>query len=550
MYKKLTILLLLVIVVSIPFVFKKGDRFSSNRADQTLVILTAHNEALRHEFSAGFKDWYYKKTGKVVEIDWRSPGTGTQELVQYIDSVYTNAFRFYWENELGREWNAGVQEAFMNRTNAPKNNLPIIFKEVRDAFNRSNVSSGIDLFFGGGKVDIVSQAKKGQIVPSGIFERHPDWFTDEHIPHYLSGNELWDKEHRWVGTSLSGFGIIYNRDVLKTIGVSEEIKQWKDLTAENLVGEVAVTDPIGSGTFTMMFEIIIQQQIQIVLNDLLRQGDVDDEKTRKKAICEGWTRGMQIIQLISANARYFTDAATKPVLDVSAGDCAVGLSIDFYGFFQEENLRIRSGSNRFAFVMPKAGSAISPDPIALFKGAPNPELALDFIEYILSIEGQKLWDFKVGALGGPKLYAISRSPIRKELYEPQYSQYRQNPDLDPYRDAADFIYHPEWTGHLFKELRFVIKAAFVDVHQSLVKAWKAIIEARGQGHTYRAEKALNCMQDLSSISYEAVSGPIKAKLSGNPLDAVKLEAKITREFRRQYERAQKIAQNEEMYFRP
>lgn len=549
MYKKLTILLLLAIVIGIPFVFKKKGNELFEGADQTLVILTAHNEALRHEFSLGFKEWYYKKTGKTVNIDWRSPGAGTQELIQYVDSVYTNAFRLYWENELGREWNAQVQEAFLNRTDSPKPNLPPIYKEVRDAFNQSNIGSGIDLFFGGGKVDVIMQAKKGQIVPSGIFERHPEWFTDDHIPHYFSGNDLWDENHRWVGAAISGFGIIYNRDVLKNIGVTQDIKQWKDLTSEKLIGEVAATDPIGSATFTMTFEIIIQQQMQNELKILLDAGEPDSEQTRAKAVSRGWLKGMQIIQLISANARYFTDAATKPVLDVSAGDCGVGLSIDFYGLFQEENLRIRSGSDRFVFVMPEAGSAVSPDPIAMFKGAPHPELALDFIEFVLSLDGQKLWDFKVGAPGGPKLYAISRPPIRKELYEPEYLQYRQNPNLNLYRDAAGFTYHPEWTGNLFKELRFVIKAAFVDPHEDLVSAWKSIIEARHADHSWDAEKALNTMQKLDSISYEAVSGPIKKILySGNPLDTVQLEAKITRQFRQQYKQARKIAEGEESMF--
>ena len=212
-------------------------------------------------------------------------------------------------------------------------------------------------------------------------------------------------------------------------------------------------------------------------------------------------------------------------------------------------IEYRSGSDRFVFVMPEAGSAVSPDPIAMFKGAPHPELALDFIEFVLSLDGQKLWDFKVGAPGGPKLYAISRPPIRKELHEPEYLQYRQNPNLNLYRDAAGFTYHPEWTGNLFKELRFVIKAAFVDPHEDLVSAWKSIIEARHADHSWDAEKALNTMQKLDSISYEAVSGPIKKILySGNPLDTVQLEAKITRQFRQQYKQARKIAEGEESMF--
>lgn len=544
MYKKLAILLFLAIVVSIPFIFKKRESQLFEGKDETLVVLTAHNEAVRYEFTHGFKDWYYKKTGKVVTIDWRTPGAGSQELVQYVDSVYVNAFRLYWENSLGRPWNSEVQQAFMNRTNTRNKNLPMIFEEVREAFHQSDVGCGIDVFFGGGKPDVVMQAKKGQIVPSGIFERHPEWFKDSSIPQYCSGNELWDKEHRWVGAAISGFGIIYNRDVLKRIGFFDKIEQWKDLTSEKLIGEVAVTDPAGSGTFTMTFEIIIQQQMQNILRDLLNQGELDNEQTRNKAIAEGWMKGMQLIQLISANARYFTDAATKPVLDVAAGNCAVGLSIDYYGLFQEENLKVRSGSDRFVFVMPKGGSAVSPDPISLFKGAAHAELALDFIDYCLSLDGQKLWDFKVGTPGGPIRYALSRPPIRKELYEPQYLQYRQNPNVNLYQDAADFIYHPEWTGHVLKELRFVIKAAFVDIHQSLVNAWKAIIEARKKGDILHADRALDYMQNLNRISYEAVSGAIKQILSKDPLDAVQLEAKLTSQFRQQYEHAQKIARGE------
>lgn len=537
------ILLLLTMVVGIPFIFKKRDRQIVEGKDGILVVLTAHNEAVRYEFTHGFKNWYYNKTGRAVTIDWRTPGAGSQELVQYVDSVYANAFRLYWENGLEQVWNNDIQQAFMNRADRSKSNNGLTEK-IREAFEKSSVGCGIDVFFGGGKPDVVMQAKKGQIVPSGIFERHPEWFSDKSIPHYFSGNEFWDTDHRWVGAAISAFGIIYNRDVLRRIGFVDKIQQWKDLTSEKLVGEVAVTDPIGSGTFTMTFEIIIQQQIQKVLQDQLNQGIIDNEENQRKAIEEGWIKGMQLIQLISANARYFTDAATKPVLDVAAGDCAVGLSIDYYGLFQEENLRVRSGSDRFVFVMPRSGSAVSPDPVSLFKGAPHTALALDFIEYVLSVEGQKLWDFKVGAPGGPILYALSRAPIRKELYEPEYLQYRQNPHLNLYQDAADFIYHPEWTGHLFKELRFVIKAAFVDVHQSLVNAWKAIIEARKEGNGLRADAALQYMQDLKRISYNEVSTSIKQTLAKDPLDTVQLEARLTSQFHDQYEHARKIAKGE------
>ena len=85
------------------------------------------------------------------------------------------------------------------------------------------------------------------------------------------------------------------------------------------------------------------------------------------------------------------------------------------------------------------------DVIGMLRGAPHPELALAFIEYVLSLEGgQKLWGFKVGAPGGPTRYALHRPPIRKEMYVDEFYDYRSNPELNAYRDVGDFIYHEAW----------------------------------------------------------------------------------------------------------
>lgn len=535
MIKKLSLVLIVAMVIGLPFLLRDNSSTYEGKADERLIIITPHNEALRHEFALGFKEWYYKKYKKHVEIDWRVPG-GTQDVVRYVDSVFSNSFRLHWERDLGQPWSAKIQKAFDSRLDpdleSPKG------KMVREAFLASNVGCGIDLFFGGGKVDIDNQARKGQIVPSDVITKHPEWFDESSIPKRFGGNKFWDRRGRWFGTALSGFGVIFNRDVLEMLGIPEGLKDWEDLAKEELFGEVALADPSASGGFTMAFEVILQQQIHKILAKQASEG-IEDEESAKE---EGWLNGMRLIQKISANSRYFTDAATKPVLDVSGGDCAAGMAIDFYGLFQEENLRRRSGSNRFGFVMPKGGSAISPDPIALFRGAPNPKLANEFIEYVLSIDGQKLWDYKVGTPGGPQRYALSRAPIRKELYEPEHTVNRLNPDLNFYRDAGEFVYHPGWTAPLFKELRFAVKVAFIDPHKELVSAWEAIIEARREGREVDAQAALGVMQSLGPISYREAWGTIKETMkSGNPLMVIRLQAKMSNHFRRLYERAEGIA---------
>ena len=52
------------------------------------------------------------------------------------------------------------------------------------------------------------------------------------------------------------------------------------------------------------------------------------------AIEQGWIDGVRLMQRIGANARYFTDTSTKIPVDVSMGNAAAGLAIDFYGRYQ------------------------------------------------------------------------------------------------------------------------------------------------------------------------------------------------------------------------
>ncbi|MGE9296917.1 MAG: ABC transporter substrate-binding protein [Puniceicoccales bacterium] len=532
MLRNTVIVLLIALVVGVPIAMRKQADVVAN-PDATLVIISPHNEAIRYEFERGFREWYQAETGKVVVIDWRSPG-GTSEIVKYLNAEYTNQFRLYWTRDLGRAWSAEVAGAYGNpRITLPENAADdTLAQSARRAFLGSKVGVGIDLFHGGGWYDFNVKAQQGQLVPTDVFAKHPGWFTEDVIPQTFSGETLWDKDHRYVGAVLSSFGIIFNRDELNSLGFDGVPSHWNDLANPLFFGKVAVADPTKSGSITKAFEMMVQQQMQ----ELVAEGIPEEQ-----AVCGGWLNGMRLIQLISANARYYTDSATKPVLDVAAGDCAIGMSIDFYGRFQEENIETRGGGERFGFVMPPGGSSISADPIGLLRGAPNPEIANAFIEYTLSLDGQKLWDFKVGAPGGPVQYALRRSPIRRELYQPQYEGYRSDASVYPYQETGDFVYQPAWTGRLFSELRFIVRAAFIDPGDELKAAWSAILNARADGRHADADAALAVMADLSAIDYEQASTTIDAALSAGSLSTLDLQTKLSGHFRVQYEKARRIA---------
>jgi iron(III) transport system substrate-binding protein len=135
-------------------------------------------------------------------------------------------------------------------------------------------------------------------------------------------------------------------------------------------------------------------------------------------VCEqGWIEGLKLIQRISANSRYFSDTSTKIVLDVMRGDAAAwACALIFMVAPPRRRCGRRMVSSRVGFIMPVGGTSISVDPIAMLRGAPDPELATAFMEYVLSEEGQGLWGYRVGVTGGPEKTALRRLPARRDFY--------------------------------------------------------------------------------------------------------------------------------------
>jgi iron(III) transport system substrate-binding protein len=536
--KRALLIIALIAVVALPFVFRP-QKSGTGPADGTVVIITPHNEAIRQEYAEGFREWYRAKTGKIVTIDWRVIG-GTSEIARFLESEYISSFQNHWTGKLGKAWSTNVQAGFAN-ARLPKDASPEA-QEARKEFMGSTVGCGIDVFFGGGTYDFIRQADAGRIVDSGLLQAHPEWFTDAVIPQSYTGEPYWDRQGRWLGPVLSGHGMLYNFDALARLGVSRPPQDWSDLTNPQLMGELAVCDPTKSGSIAKSFESIIQQQIYEEWSRLVESTGKPKAGLEKQAVAQGWLRGLRLLQLVSANARYFTDSSQKPPIDVAAGNCAVGMCIDFYGRYQEQSTTERSGRQRLGFRMPEGGTTMSPDPIALMRGAPNREIAVAFIEYVMSMEGQKLWNFNPGTPGGPQHFALRRLPIRKDFYtHPEFTAFRSDPDVNPYAGETPLVYNAAWTGGLFREMSFVIRIMGIDTHNELVAAWRAI-NASGLDAATR-EKALAAMTDLSAVDYAQMFSRIKPALNAkNKVDEVRLASELAGQFRAQYQRAADIAQ--------
>ncbi len=538
MLKRGFIVLALVAIVALPFILRPR-RASAAQADDTLILISPHNEAIRHEFTLGFQDWYKAKTGRTVFLDWRNVG-GTSDIARYLQGEYVASFRNIWTGKMGRPWSAEVQSGFQNgglRADAPAD-----MKEARAAFLASGASCGIDLFFGGGPYDFDKQARAGRLADSGVRKLHPDWFSTENFPQTYGGEEYFDPHDLWFGTVLSSYGILYNLDSLKRLGFAEPPDQWSDLTDPRFVGELGLCDPTKSGSIAAAFENIVQQQILKRLAAGAGEGG-EAKAAAAAAVRAGWVDAMRLIQLQGANARYFTDTSQKPPIDVADGDCAAGMCIDFYGREQQEAVRRRNpGPDRVVYVSPPGGSAYSVDPIALLRGAPHRDVAVAFIEFTLSLDGQKLWNFRTGTPGGPHQFALRRLPVRHDFYSrADWSANRSDPDVDPYSQKDLLVHHDEWTLSLFSELVFIVRVMTEDTHPELVKAWRAIIAAPEPARS----RALAALQDMSAVDYDQALGRItKGIESKNLVDQVSLARDLGATFRSNYIRAERMARGE------
>lgn len=533
MGRRLAVVLALAALVALPFWLRPRGSASAP-AEDTVVVVTPNNEAIRHEFELGFEAWYRARTGRTVAVDWRVLG-GTSEIARLLDGEYAASFRQLWTGRLGRPWSAAAEAAFEDGELSPA--APAAERAARAAFLGSDASSGIDVFFGGGNYDFERQAEIGTLVDSGLERLHPAWFRESAIPGSFDGNLYRDPQNRWFGCVMSCYGIVYNRAALRRLGLPRPPERWEDLADPRYLGEVALCDPMKSGSVAMAFENVIQQAMHRRVD---RLGPNAAPGLVAAAVREGWTDGLRTIQLMGANARYFTDSSQKPPIDVADGACAAGLCIDFYGREEEEALRRRGGGGRVGFAAPEGGTAYSVDPIGLLRGAPHPGPAVAFIEYVLSLDGQKLWAFRTGAPGGPRDYALRRLPVRRDFYgRADWKRWRSDPGDDPYAGKGQLVYRAEWTASRFEEMALIVRVMCQDLHPELVRAWRAVAAAPPG----RRARALAILQDMSAVGYERAGGEV-ARALGSPdrVDEVRLARDLGDGFRRQYARAEAVAE--------
>ncbi|HOO20649.1 MAG TPA: extracellular solute-binding protein [Kiritimatiellia bacterium] len=552
--------------------------------DPVLVIITPMNEAIRHEYALGFSRWHARRYGAPVKVDWRNIG-GTTEISRYLTSEFVSSFRAWWTSQ-GRPWRGDGGSIILNKSFDPAKRPDGIeeadwaervamFRAFRETDDPQAFSSQIDMYFGGGAYDGDNATRQGLLVPAWApGEIPPGLIADgegiELIPEGMSG-ETW-RTPTWYGTTLSTFGICYNRDRMQARGIDQEPASWEDLADPRWFGTLGLADPTKSGSIAKAFETIVQVQCRKAVEAAgfgeqtdafeaaiaaarLPPGEMPDgvPTAYQEAVEQGWADGLRLLQKIGANARYFTDSASKVPLDVGMGNAAAGLAIDFYGRFEAQVSNEGRGREAMAYVTPRGESGVSADPISILRGAPRRELAGRFIEYLLSEDGQQLWCYRPGEPGGPEKYALQRFPIRRDFYpsanpafQASYERHRPHttddlgrPVLDAYRLAEEYVYRPRWTAGHFGLLRDLVRAMCLDAGQELRKAWGAMAEAGGPEACPRALEALQRLPQVPEPLTWA-----SGLTMGKQYDRLDLLREWTLQYRAQYAEAARLAREE------
>jgi ABC-type Fe3+ transport system substrate-binding protein len=490
MRRFLVILILLAAVVAAPILLQRTSELAdAGDGQDRLVIITPHNETIRSEFGEAFARHWKEKTGRSLNIDWRIPG-GTSDIRRVLDSSFKAA------DDLG---SAGV---------------------------------GIDLFFGGGEPDFKLQSEKGRFVALDVFSARPEWFHEDVIPARFTGESYYDEHRKWVGTCLSQMGICYNVNSVERLGVPVP-KRWADLGDPAYAGYLALADPTKSSSVGRAFEMMIQEQMQAVIRE---KGDSPESRE------EGWRNALNLLQRLAANARYFTDSASKVPHDVAQGSAAAGTCIDFYGRTYEEKLRKPDGSSRLRWAAPAGGTSISVDPIAVFRGAPRNDIAQEFVTFCLSREGQLLWNVKAGLPGGPSETSPRRLPVRRDLYTPENLAGFADPDALPYERSGGFEYQRELTGTAFSALAQLFRAMCIDPHDEMKHAWREMVRGTGPGVALEDSAAGKVFFDVSHLTYERLMNEIVPLVGKkDPLATMREMSRLSAVFRANYKKAAELS---------
>lgn len=364
----------LLVLVAVPVVARRGTP-ALPKGTPAVIVVSPHNEQIRQEFGSAFSRWHQREFGEPATVIWNSPG-GTSEIRKMLVASATASLR-----------------------------------------DGTPTGGDADVLFGGGSYEFGALSRPLTLVVGGekrsttVLEPLPfpeEWLHAIYGETSIGGRPLYHPEGYWYGAALSAFGIVYNTEVLARLGISAPTG-WSALADARLYSWTALVNPAQSGSVATAFETI-----------LLR---------------EGWNDGWRILRRAAANARSISASATRAPIEVAQGEAAEAFAIDFYGRFQQQAVARGGSPGRVGYMDPAGRTAVDPDPIALLRGAPHREMAERFIRFVLSADGQRLWQLPAGSPGGPAKFELRRLSASRVVHAAEHERFTD--PVDPWSIASE-----------------------------------------------------------------------------------------------------------------
>jgi len=329
------------------------------------------------------------------------------------------------------------------------------------------------------------------------------------IPDKVGSFPINDKSGLFMGQALAGYGIMYNKRLIKAKHLAAPTT-WSDLLKPGWFGNVGITSPTRSGTMHLTVETILQG--------------------------EGWDKGWNTLMRMGANSAVITERSFGVPDGINNGQFGAGPVVDFFG--------LSSKYSKFPtdFVYP-AETAIVPANIALIADSKNPSEGKKFIAFALSKAGQELL----------LLPQISRLPVLP------YKELSNIPEgyPDPAKIAARSTVH--FDVNLSQSRYYIVGALFDQTItfrlKDLQQATRAIFDAQKKLGQHPSAKAADLLAQAEKLAWtplinakQAEAPDLVAIFKGNKQDPninqklSKIEGDWNNQAKANYIKAKELAQ--------
>jgi iron(III) transport system substrate-binding protein len=216
-------------------------------------------------------------------------------------------------------------------------------QEIYDRVKLEQTNPQADIWWGASATTFTRAAAEDLLAPY-----QPSWAN-------LIPTENRDSQHRWYGIYQTPEVIVYNRDAVKA---EEAPKDWDEVLDPKWRGKVLIRDPIFSDTMRTIFGAMILNNWQ-----------------------NGPDPGYEWLRKLDANTKEYTANGTLLVQKLARQEGLISL-----WDLPDVALAINQHQMPLAFEIPRSGTPVVIDGIAIVKGSRNLEWARKFYEFVTTEE--------------------------------------------------------------------------------------------------------------------------------------------------------------------